>query len=460
MKPEQSRKYTVIAIYALAVLLLGVGFVFVCLHHDTVGGFFSKFFRVCAPLLYGALLAYLLNPLMMLFENKVFRKKSETDGLSRTARRVGAVILTCFSVFIVLALFVLMLWPQLQDSVTELFNKFPDYLAELSAKAAEIMERNDILGNAVKSAWDAFGGFVDQFYQDFVTKYLPEIREFLTTILAGALDVVLGVVFAIYFLLAKEHLASNVKKLLRALVKEKTYHNVLRIVRLTDETFGKYFTGVILDSMLVGVICFIAMTILRLPYAPLISVIIGCTNIIPFFGPFIGAIPSAIILFVANPLYAIYFGVMILVLQQIDGNIIAPRIQSASTGMDPVWVIVAITVMSGLLGFVGMVIGVPLFSVLYTLLKEVSEAKLAKKNLPVETEGYMSEMGRAYCEKPEKEQKPIKETALALWETWKKKQQIISKKFKKKSKTEETASEPEENVVSEEKTDSDVQPEA
>ena len=156
------------------------------------------------------------------------------------------------------------------------------------------------------------------------------------------------------------------------------------------------------------------MTILGMPYAPLISVIIAATNVIPFFGPFIGAIPSALILFVANPIYAVYFAIMVLVLQQIDGNIIAPRIHSASTGLDPVWVIVSITLMSGLFGFVGMFIGVPLFSVLYTLVKEQVEMRLAKKSLPLETVNYMSELGRAYCKKPEKEKKPLKEKLRAF----------------------------------------------
>ena len=240
------------------------------------------------------------------------------------------------------------------------------------------------------------------------------LTTMIQSVAIGALDIILGFVFAIYFLLAKEHLLAQIKKILRAIFKENTYQNILRIVSLTDNTFGKYFTGAILDSILVGIICFILMTILGMPYAPLISVIIAATNVIPFFGPFIGAIPSALILFVANPIYAVYFAIMVLVLQQIDGNIIAPRIHSASTGLDPVWVIVSITLMSGLFGFVGMFIGVPLFSVLYTLVKEQVEMRLAKKSLPLETVNYMNKLGRAYCEKPEKEKKPLKEKLRAF----------------------------------------------
>ena len=425
MKPEQqNRKYFTIAIYSLIVLLVGIGFVFLLWNFSTVKLYISKILDICSPIMYGALIAYILNPLMKIFEEKVFKNRKAEEGLSRTARRIVSVIMTFLSFFVLLALFVWMILPQLTNSIKDLGDKFPTYLQSVEDLAHSIAASGGALATAIESLLTTINEFIDNSY-DLLKQYLPVITSMLQSVALGALDIVLGIVFSIYFLMAKESIAAQTKKFNLAIFKETTYENILRIVSLTDNTFGKYITGAIIDSFLVGVVCFILMTILRLPYAPLISVVIGVTNVIPYFGPFIGAIPSAIILFVANPIYAVYFVVMILVLQQIDGNIIAPRIHSSSTGLAPVWVIVAVTLMSGILGFIGMFIGVPLFSVIYTLIKEQVEKHLAKKSLPLKTVDYMSEMGRAYCEKPEKEKKPWKEK-------WK---SMLTKAPKKKKNT-------------------------
>jgi predicted PurR-regulated permease PerM len=433
LKPEQqNRKYFTIAIYAMIVLLVGIGVVFLLWNFDSVKIYISKISDICSPIMYGALIAYILNPLMKIFEEKVFKNRKAEEGLSRTARRIVSVVMTFLSFFILLALFVWMSLPQLSNSIKDLGEKFPMYLQSVEDLAHSIAASGGALATAIESLLTTINEFIDNSY-DLLKQYLPVITSMLQSVALGALDIVLGIVFSIYFLMAKESIAAQTKKFLRAIFKETTYENILRIVSLTDNTFGKYFTGAILDSLLVGIVCFILMTVLGLPYAPLISVVIGVTNVIPYFGPFIGSIPSAIILFVANPIYAVYFIVMILVLQQIDGNIIAPRIHSSSTGLAPVWVIVAVTLMSGILGFIGMFIGVPLFSVIYTLIKEQVEKRLEKKSLPLETVDYMSEMGRAYCEKPEKEKKPWKEKWKAMLVKAPKKQKNtpIEKKKKK-----------------------------
>ncbi len=415
MKPERNKKYTTIAIYTAGVLMIGIVFAFLLWNFDSITGFFSNLLDICSPIMYGALIAYILNPMMKLFEDKLFKKKSE-NGLSRTAKRTIAVVLTFLAFLTLLGLFVWMLLPQLVESIKDLGDKFPSYLQSIEDLAHSIAASGGFIAEAIETLLTNINEFIDSSY-DLLQQYFPKITEMLQSVAAGALDIVLGIVFSIYFLMAKEHIAAQTKKFIRAVVSEKNYNNILRIVTLTDNTFGKYFTGAILDSMLVGVICFLMMAILGMPYAPLISVIVAITNVIPYFGPVIGAIPSAIILFVANPIYAIYFAIMILVLQQIDGNIIAPRIHSASTGLAQVWVIVSITLMSGLFGFVGMFIGVPLFSVIYTLIKEKIEQRLTKKALPTETVEYMSELGKAYNHKPEKPpKKPWKQRISDLLE--------------------------------------------
>lgn len=397
MKPQWNKKYTTIAVYTAIVLLAGVLFVFFFLKFDEIGGALSKVLKICAPLIYGAFLAYILKPLVKLYEEKVFRSDPNKPGLSRTSRRILSVSAAMLTFFLFLILFIWMILPHLVDSVKELGAKLPSYIESLQEFADSIAANGGIFATAVNTILTYINDFVDRSY-DLLSEYLPKLTERLQSVASAVFDIVLGVIFAVYFLAAKERISSQAKKFIRAFFPDRYYQSILETVTLADRTFGRYFTGAILDSILVGVICFIMMQILRMPYSPLISVIIGVTNIIPIFGPFIGAVPSAIILFVHQPVLAIYFILMILVLQQIDGNIIAPRIHGASTGLAPVWVIVSITLMSGLFGVVGMFIGVPVFSVIYVIVKRKIEEKLMKKSMPVDTLAYMSETNRRLYE--------------------------------------------------------------
>ncbi len=408
MKQYQNRKYLTIAIYTAAVLCLGVGFVFFFMHIDAVSAFFKKFFDICMPLIYGAFIAYILNPLVKLFEEKVFRSKKENGGLSRTARRALSVTCSFLTLLLFLALFISMIAPQLVISIQDIALKFPEYLDSLHDFADSLAKNGGMIADAVESVVASINSFMDRSYE-LLQEYLPKITGYLQTFATAVLDIILGFVFAVYFLCAKEHISAQSKKLAHAILNEKYYEKLLNIIVLTDKTFGKYFVGAILDSLLVGFITFLLMTIFGMPYAPLIGVVIGITNIIPIFGPFIGAIPSAIILFVNSPAYAFYFALMILAIQQIDGNIIAPRIHGASTGLAPVWIITAITIMSGLFGIVGMFIGVPCFSVLYTIAKQYVESRLEKKSFSTDTLAYMNKDARKYYQTNDSPKRSLKQ---------------------------------------------------
>ena len=208
------------------------------------------------------------------------------------------------------------------------------------------------------------------------------------TVVVQLKNIVLGVFFAIYMLLAKEKLIAQTKKILSAITRKRHYLSIVDFCRFTNQTFSGYIIGMITDSCLVGIVCFFIFMIFGIPYYPLISLIVGITNVIPVFGPFLGAIPSAFIIFVADPPKVIWFALLILLIQQVDGNLIAPRILGNSTGLDPIWVIVAITSMGGIFGVPGMVIGVPTFAIIYTVIKKLVEQRLAKKALPTETDYY------------------------------------------------------------------------
>ena len=217
---------------------------------------------------------------------------------------------------------------------------------------------------------------------------LDYLTQFGSSLFTGVKDVFLGFFISIYMLTSKERLHAQVRRLTAALFKEKTRNHLLRYTRIANKTFGGFFIGMIFDAMLVAVLTFIMTTIFRVPYAILVSVIVGITNIIPVFGPFIGAIPSAFIIFVNNPIKALVFLIIILVIQQIDGNIIAPKVLGSSTGISSLAVIIAIIIMGAYFGIAGMIIGVPAFAMIITVCNEIIESKLKSKGLPTNTTDY------------------------------------------------------------------------
>lgn len=425
MKPQWNKKHATIALYSAAVLILSILTVFLFLKFDEVRKTISGFFAICAPIIYGAFLAYILNPLLRLYESKLFPER-RPSGLSRRARRIISVVLTMLTFFLILALFVWMILPQLVASVKDLGERLPDYLKSVNELADSLAQKGGILSGVVNTLLERVNELIDSSY-DLLNEYLPKITEFIQSVAAAVFIILLALLFAVYFLCAKERISSQAKKIARALFNDKHYASLQNILSLADKTFGRYFTGAILDSFIVGAVCFLMMTVFRMPYAPLISAVIGVTNIIPIFGPFLGAIPSALILFVYKPIFAVYFALMILVLQQVDGNIIAPRIHGASTGLAPVWVIVSITIMSGLFGAIGMFIGVPVFSVIYFLIKQKVEQRLSDKAAPTESMDYMNESGRKLNEPKPADDRTEKEKFLSFFKA-------IGRKFKKKKK--------------------------
>lgn len=370
-------------------MILTISIVFFFLNLDIILGFFAKLFKICAPLVYGACFAYAMNPLMKLYEEKVFRPRKKKSKLSRSVRRGLAVTASMLSIIAFLALFIAMIIPQLKTSIKDLLDRFPEYIASMEELAHSLAQTNELFAGIVNTVMDSVDDLLSRSYE-LIQEYLPMVTEIIQSVATTLLDIVLGFVFAVYFLCAKEYIIAQTKKIMKALFSENAYDKVMYFLSLTDRTFGKYFVAAILDSILVGFIVFLLVQIAGMPYAPLIGIVIAITNIIPIFGPFIGAIPCALILFVCKPSYAVIFAIMILIVQQIDGNIIVPRIHGASTGLPPVWIIVSITVMSGLFGFIGMFIGVPCFSVLYTLVKQYVEGRLEKKSFSPDTLAYMN----------------------------------------------------------------------
>ena len=222
-----------------------------------------------------------------------------------------------------------------------------------------------------------------------VTNVLPILGNVLKVVASSIWNIVLGLIVSIYLLIDKEKFCALSRKITCALFNEEHSQVAIDLAHRTNDTFGKYLSGKIIDSAIIGILTFIILTIFKMPYTILISVIIGITNIIPFFGPFFGAIPSFVIIMFVSPVKALWFLLIILIIQQLDGNVIGPKILGDSIGISAFWILFALLVAGKILGLVGMIIGVPLFAIIYSIIKDITESKLRKKGLPTETSDYM-----------------------------------------------------------------------
>ena len=414
-KAEWNKKYTLIAIYSFIVIIASFAAIIVILG---VRDFFAaqeylKFFKILTPVTYGFIFAYLLNPLLMFFQNKIFFK------LKKKIKSTLSILATYLAAAVVIALFLLMVVPQVIASVRQLTGTATDWLSpyeEDEEEGGEMAEEIDIanianskigvflenLGDSIQNYADGLGlkisvgetfvSISDNFLHQmssYVIAALNGAISVLYSIFSGILNVILGILFSIYLLIGKDKFIAQIKKLLFALLPARFSYKLVGVFRKTNEIFGKFIIGKILDSLIVGVICFVFMSIFNISYAALITVIVTVTNVIPFFGPFIGAIPSLLFLAINDMGEAVWFLVFILVLQQIDGNFIGPKILGPKVGLPAFWVIFSIIVMSGIFGIPGIFFGMPVFAVAYALIKEYAENKLKAKGFPEQTENYI-----------------------------------------------------------------------
>ncbi len=394
MKFEWNKRYNTYAAYAIGVLIAAVIFIFVLLRWDEFDGVLSKIVGVCKPLIYAIGIAYLLWPLMMVFEKKVFAKL-EKHRPRKKAVRILSLVCTYIIFLLALTLFFGTIIPQISSSFTMLMDRMSQYISTAQTWIDDFIGQNTFIDAAlVNDIVDRLNDLINQMitwiYDNF-RRALSGVTSYAANFATEIWNIVLGIIFAVYFLLFKENLLAQVKKLFMSFLSEPAYKKTAHYAHLTDHTFGGFINGKLLDSLIIGILCFILMSIFRMPYAPLISLIIGITNVIPFFGPFIGAIPSTFFVFIADPGITLWFVLLVFLLQQLDGNVIGPKILGDFIGLSPLWVIVSITVMGGLLGIFGMFLGVPTFAVIYAFIKEITEKNLDKKGLPTDTDAYYTD---------------------------------------------------------------------
>ncbi len=345
---------------------------------NNLGYFFGKigaFIGILSPFAGGVVIAYILDPMVKFFYQKLFKEKNKTRGLA---------ILLAYAVAILLI--VLLAWlviPQIVNSIVMLFTNFPSYIQGIQDVLVMVQDRFGVdLQQAIKMLDDS-EAMVKEVYS-LATAAMPQIVDSIGSVASNFVGIFTSVAASIYMLADKEHLLHQLRTLAHAFLPEKVADNTLRICHYANVNFTGFFVGKIIDSAIIGVITFVAMTILRLDFALLISVFIGITNIIPVFGPFIGAIPSIFILLLVDPIQAVIFCVLILVIQQLDGNFIGPKILGSSIGISALWILFSIVVGGDLFGIVGMVVGVPVFATLYGLAQEFVHYTLDRRGIDAE----------------------------------------------------------------------------
>ena len=383
---RQPTKYFYISIYTLLTITVSALIVYFIFNFSAISQAIAKFVAIINPILIGFALAYLITPIVNFFENKVFVFKKEKKNITKIKRFLSVFCAYVLVIAILTALLYIII-PQLYDSFETFASNISTYQSTLEKWANSLFDSSSKYYPIVQRFIAFLDDFVDMVIL-YVTELVPKAFLFIKDLSVIIVNIILSIFVSIYMVARKEYLLAQSKKLVCAFFNTKWVDRISDFMNMVDDSVGGFIKGKIIDSAIIGVLCYIVMIIMRLDYAMLISVIVGITNIIPFFGPFIGAIPSALILLMVNPREVIPFLIAILLIQQLDGNFIGPKILGNSMGLSAFWVLVAIVIMSGLFGFTGMIIGVPIFSVMYVLVERLVDKRLINKNLPTEIENY------------------------------------------------------------------------
>lgn len=398
MRFQWDKKYLYWGLTSFLVIVSSLLVFFCILRFEELASAIGAVIDILKPVLYGIVFAYLLTPLVNLSDKwllKLFSKRGKKPVSPKFKR--GA---RCLSIFLALVLMLLllsalisMIIPQLIESIASFANGLPGYLERFSVWINQYLESEPQLAQIANTLFETITNNYEQWWENL----RPALNSVLTGVTVGVFGVInglknilIGLIISIYLLFSKDIFAAQAKKITYALLETRKANIFISGVRHSHKVLIHFIVGKLIDSLIIGVICFIGMNLLGLPMTLLISVIIGVTNVIPFFGPFIGAIPSTLILLLINPMswQWVTFVIFVFALQQFDGNILGPKILGESTGLSSFWVIFAILVAGGLFGFVGMVVGVPFFAVIYGGLRALISRSLKGKGLPAETEDY------------------------------------------------------------------------
>ena len=391
------KKYLYWGITAFCVIAAATIFYMALNYLDLLKQGLASLIRVLSPFIWGLVISYLLSPLVRFLQNKAFgplleKAFSKSPEKGRKAARILAVV---FAEIIMLALITglfFLIIPQLYSSIETIVINSPTYIESLTNWVNKMLTDFPEVRDYVV---DMLGDVNTDLVSWLQTTILPRLGSLLSNVgtgvryvVTGVYNLVIGIIVSVYLLSNREAFNASAKRILYSILSVDTAKRFLNVLRFADRTFIGFINGKLLDSAIIGLICYIGCSILQVPYALLVSVMIGITNIIPFFGPLIGAVPSALIILMVDPVKCLVFVIFVILLQQLDGNIIGPKILGNSVGINGFWVMFSIIIGAGFFGFWGMVLGVPVFVVIYTIIKESVRRKLLRNDLPTDEASY------------------------------------------------------------------------
>lgn len=390
IKQQFGKGMTVFIVIAACIL-----FYFALLRLTVISAVVGKIIQVLKPIIYGMAIAYLLNPIVKKVDkylvpalNKKFPRLTKQKQISRGIGIVTGLVVLIAIVVVLLNMMIPELYRSIRDMVKTVpsqMNQFLETFTEMNTQDSTISQ---ILTNVLKEGTDFLQNWMRTNLVDQVNVVMSGLTVGVINVISELLNIVIGLIVSVYVLFSKEKFSRQSKKIVYAVFKPSSANMILHLTIKSNEIFGGFIIGKIIDSAIIGVLCFVGLSLLDMPYTMLVSVIVGVTNVIPFFGPYIGAIPSAILILLADPKMGIYFIIFILCLQQLDGNIIGPKILGDSTGLSAFWVVFSILLGGGLFGFLGMILGVPTFAVIYYITDMLVTNRLKGKKLPTETDCY------------------------------------------------------------------------
>ncbi|MDD7220501.1 MAG: AI-2E family transporter [Clostridia bacterium] len=399
MKFHWDNRYLRWGVTAFFVIAASMLFYYGIFHMSTLIAGIKSFLHIMAPIIYGIILAYILSPLINFFEKKIIfpileKRNIQLQKKGKRVIRWICVILSMVIFWVIIYTLIMLILPQLIRSIMSVIYSFPYYVKVVEKWLNSFVEHGFNLNSQTISLLNQFSSKIQEYLTNNI---LPQMQDMLRNISNGIFDILIfmknfliGAIVSLYVLADKEKFVAKSKMIVYAVLPSKWAKTLIHAMRFTDKTFGGFIYGKLLDSAIMGVLCYVGMLILKMPYAVLVSVIIGVTNIIPFFGPYVGAIPSIILILLVNPIKGLYFLIFIILLQQFDGNILGPKILGDSTGLSSFMVIVAIMVGGGLFGVPGMIIGVPAFAVLYAMVWRLINHSLKNKKMPEKEEQYIN----------------------------------------------------------------------
>ena len=396
MKFRWNNKYFKWGLTAFLVIAAGLIFYMSMKETDGISGAIGSFLGAFSSVTTGFILAYILNPLLKLLE-KPFHKlglklKKGNEKKASSFSRTIALILTALILVVFIVLLMWLVIPRVYESITTIASNLSGYYANIKTFLGSVLDSESAIGQIVLNTLDSLGETVSKW---FTEGFIAELAQYLQSAISGIygvvmtiFDVIIGLIIAIYVLADKDKLAAQGKKLCYSFLKTERATKFLKALKRIDRIFTGFISARLIDSVVLGFVCYLIMLIFQMPYRELVSVLVGVTNIIPIFGPFIGMIPSALLILMVSPVKCLIFVIAIVIIMQIDSNLIFPRIAGNATGLSGFWVLCSMMVFGGLFGFWGMVVGVPTFAVIYAYIKERMNLRLKEKNITSSTDEF------------------------------------------------------------------------